>query len=1000
MLMLKKIIINLSKCIKTVVVIKISFLLFLLLMAKTVQAETVSIVTYYGKTGGIFGDGKLNVVGSQVNGNSVCPSANDNSNSVPGCDMSSDSGYQSGNSNDPIDDTYTGDLIVRTSDIFELYAGWAINGSSAPVTLSSTLPTGKGLKWEALPSSCKTGSSISADGLSMTCVRSGYDKNGIGSYSEDVPFNIKVLPNTENGVQPGPLNFTITGVTSSNTDTTETNTITITAAPKWNLQKTVSQVVENYNHNGVNGYLIKYLYYLEADEVANEVESSSAVLGNEALGKNFTLEFDDNLTYLPSTTGGANGNNAQLVSCQIAYSTSNDPYPSYNATNPERSVATPLADMVQTCTQTGGAGSTIHIKHTGIDASLEHVPTKSQNGGITPLTRTTVAIGNIEIFIPNTDVTNYGDYVSGNDYGFLDTVNTLGSFDPNSISGQSNFDASSESTNDNVKNQRLYYYGSQYGSGNYYKYFMDNIDNVKPISTSSGWYGADGVLTPNREFAARIHLTNNGNKAFADSILCDVIDTTTYDMVDLVGQAGLQAAKPYRNTTNFNYVIEYASGYIGAWPPPIDDNNSSVVINECSDPSITWHATTAAARATGAITKVRLRLTGGDVLTNTRPSSTTIGMLIKLKTRSTDPNTGQLLPNGTNLVNYTAVHDTVLYASAANNWKGSTKKLHAYPAPAGSGRKADRAVLTRAIARTSKTLDLNVVEPGDVVGVSIDSSYTTDNPDGEDGNVTLVEFLDAGLKYVIGSGNIGDPTFGTCADLEDSSLKTNCTVDDQILIWDLGTRTSNEAIETITFNISVGATAASGTIHTYTAIRSPSDNSELAVRISNKNMTVVVPSALLISKEVNTPFRNPDQSPIEFTTFVRNGASKNLTNLDVIDILPFNGDGTFGFDFTVSSTTLKHQRFQASAFSGTYEFLAAAGGYSCTVNDNWFYSNTDPRQINLAPTANSNKTTGSTTWCAGTTTGPAANCGFSNAEVTAVRLTGPALPCQEMPVAQ
>ena len=413
----------------------ISIIVLMIFSVSSAQAETVQIVTYYGKTGGIFGDGKLNVVGDKINGRDICPQANTNANNTPGCDMSFDAGYQKNNPNDPSDDTYTGDLIVRTSDLFELYAGWAVNGTSDPITLSSSLPAGKGLKWGQLPSSCKAGSSISADGLTMTCIRSGYDKNNIQSYSEDLPFNIKVLPSTLNGVQPGSLNMTITGPSATVTDTTENNSIIITAAPKWNIQKTGYTLVENQTFNGKKGYIIKYLYYLEADEVTGEAESASAVLGNEALGANFTLEFDDDLSYYNTS---AAGNNAELVGCKIEYSASSDPYPYYNPAYPDRSVATPLADMSQTCTQAGGAGTTIHVKHTGIDASMEHVPTKNQYGGITPLTRSAIAIGNIEIFVPNSDVTDYGQYVAGNDYGYLDTKNTLGSFDPDSVSGQSN----------------------------------------------------------------------------------------------------------------------------------------------------------------------------------------------------------------------------------------------------------------------------------------------------------------------------------------------------------------------------------------------------------------------------------------------------------------------------------------------------------------------------------------------------------------------------------
>ncbi len=80
----------------------ISIMALMILCVSSAQAETVSIVTYYGKTGGIYGDGKLNVVGNKINGRDVCPQANTNANGTPGCDMSSDSGYQKNDPNDGI----------------------------------------------------------------------------------------------------------------------------------------------------------------------------------------------------------------------------------------------------------------------------------------------------------------------------------------------------------------------------------------------------------------------------------------------------------------------------------------------------------------------------------------------------------------------------------------------------------------------------------------------------------------------------------------------------------------------------------------------------------------------------------------------------------------------------------------------------------------------------------------------------------------------------------
>ncbi|RUM70399.1 MAG: hypothetical protein DSZ07_02530, partial [Sulfurovum sp.] len=107
-----------------------------------------------------------NTITDEVNGKLICPSGNDNLNTYPGCDMSTDTGY------DENTDSYSGDMIVRTGDLFTLAAGWNITGANDDVTITSTLPAGKGLSWEPLSGLCKSGSSIS--GLTMTCVRSGY----------------------------------------------------------------------------------------------------------------------------------------------------------------------------------------------------------------------------------------------------------------------------------------------------------------------------------------------------------------------------------------------------------------------------------------------------------------------------------------------------------------------------------------------------------------------------------------------------------------------------------------------------------------------------------------------------------------------------------------------------------------------------------------------------------------------------------------------------------
>jgi len=952
-----------------------SFLIIVLFLTSILHASdpVVEVVASLTKSGGIYGDGEFNVIGDKVNGREICSQDNNNSNIEPGCDMLQDTGYNNNNTQDPTDDYYTGDLIVRTSDIFELKVGWSIVYSDSPVTITSTLPV-EGFRWEALPSRCNDSSSISDDGLTMTCVLSISDENGGAG---DLPFNIKVKASTKNGTKTGLIPVTISSDGAESKTDDPNGELTVTAAPKWNIQKSLITYTNYTNDDNVSGYKITYGFYLEADEVSGEEDSSSAVLGNEALGEDFALHFTDTFTNLSDEKIP----NSELIGCRIG-TISGQPYPFYNSNYPNRSVESIEDDLSLSCSQSG-KGEDITVDYTGINASLNHVATKTTSNAIIPLTRLVVALGIIEIFVPEEDVKNATD--KGNDTYELKTKNRITSFDPDSISGQSNFKTEIESELDNKAFANLLYYGPGYTAGSYYKYFMKNIDEVVPLETTTySWYSADGMVTPNRKFGARIQFTNSGNKDFNNSILCDVVDSNTYEVIDI--EEG-SAVKPYWNTSDMNYTVEYATGYVDSWPPPLNQSNRDLVINECKDSSVVWYDNTTDARENGgSITKIRLSIPHGV------PAHTTAGLLLNLQVRGEDLS-GTILPNNTNLVNYMAVQDTVLYGTDDSNWSGATRILNEYPTPASGGNyKADRAVLTRAIVRTLKSLSGSVFEPGDKVDVTIESTFTTDNELGEKDVVYITEMIDPGLNYVVGSANVGDPTIGSCDDLEEvDPLKSICTENHQVLIWNLGERVANEALPIITYTFSLSATVPSGTNHTYTVISSPADTSNVNIRKSNKNITISIPAELIISKEVNTPFREIDESPIEFTTFLRNGSTTDLTNLDIIDIIPFNGDGEDGFQYSVGSVVIDKKRVEPTSFHGTLEFIEASGDYSCANGVTWLYSNDNPTKMDISPVATINKSDGNATWCQGTETGPDSGCGFSNKDVTGIRLTGPSL---------
>ncbi|SFV61946.1 hypothetical protein MNB_SV-12-1055 [hydrothermal vent metagenome] len=937
-------------------------LLATFLLGTTLNAGSLAVVTKFSKTGGIYGD--LSQIGLKVNGRVVCDSANDNNNNVPGCDMYDDSGYDDNGTTDPSDDFYTGDLIVRTNDIFEVTAGWNKTAVDGSVTLSSTLPSFDGknyLKWESLPIYCEDDSSISDDGLTITCVRPVSQSN----YAEDLPFHVKVNANTPNNTKTGEISFTIeSDGLDAKTDSTD-DELTVTAKPMWNIQKkhVSTTYLDSYidkNDENQSGYLIRYAYLLEADEVAGEVDDISAVLGNEALEANdngkFKLEITDDISGISP--------NAEFSSCSIEGAGGYEPYPWKHDDNLNRSVGSNEADLGLECTPEDD--KTVKITYSGIDVSLDHVPTQYINGNPIPKTRLPIASGVIDIFVPLNDVRNDENNGSNDTYK-LDTNNTLTSFNPISVSGQSNFGGDTESTKDNSVVVPLYFYGPGYVGGDYRKYFVSDINHLStPLpDVTNGFYSADGIVTPGREFGAVVYASNSGNKDFNDTILCDVIDTDLYNVVE--------AVTLYGDTDELNYTIEYSTD--DTFTPTLTADNSDEVINECT--SGTWSTDIG---TTSDVKKIRLSIPNGI------PAHKTAGFIINLKVKSADDLSG--VETGTEVVNYSGMHDSVLFASLDDNWHGSHRRLNEYPNSASSGYKADRAILVKGKVRTTKTLNKTTVKPSEEVTANIVSTFTTDVDSTESSNVKITEMLAPGLKYVVGSGSIGDPQIGDCNNTDlDDSLKTYCNDSGigEVLVWDLGERTVNQALPNIEYRFVVSAYTKKGVNSTYTVISAPSDGSSLSIRKANKNVSVVIPPSLFITKEVNTPFVEQG-GDVSFSSYARNGSpSVDLTNVDMIDILPFNGDGAKGFNFTTTSTNNK-KRDLPTAFHGTLTFAEASAELACS-GATWYYTNRDPREIDISPTGESNST-----WCEGTSSGvDSGSCGYDNSAITAVRLNASSL---------
>ncbi len=287
----------------------------------------------------------------------------------------------------------------------------------------------------------------------------------------------------------------------------------------------------------------------------------------------------------------------------------------------------------------------------------------------------------------------------------------------------------------------------------------------------------------------------------------------------------------------------------------------------------------------------------------------------------------------------------------------------------------DRLTLSRATARIDKTTlpadSANFIEAGSQVQFSLAPTYTSVGGSISD-TIIIVDTLPIGAEYVAGSALQN----GTAL----APIVTGNLSIGQTLTWNLGVLTVNTAIAPITFAMSTPSYTADGTTLANVArIDTDTDVSSAAQRSDTRSVIVTSPPSMIMGKSVTVGGVDPDTA-IEFSINYDNETSSSLTVIDVIDILPYNGDG----------------RFPSSSFSG------GVGLDSVTTQSNnaLFYISKDaPTSLDPDPQDSTNTlATGSAHWCPLTAAhgfnaaavpssgGGSGLCPASFAAVTAVRI--------------
>jgi uncharacterized repeat protein (TIGR01451 family) len=829
----------------------------------------------------------------------------------------------------PGNDTSATDHVVRSHDTITYHWGISANGGSSPnTTIRQTLPAG--MRWSNLPSYCRETagsnpvSSISADGRTIVC-----NVGTQGSSAQDY-YPQAVLTG---GLQDGDTLTTNIEVSSSDPGTSSVTspsvTDTVSAAPRTNLEKQ-SFFSQNTTRNGVAGVLVSYSLSLLADDAGGK-----GLRGAETIAQPVTFT-EDISGFLPDAefvgfenVSGGNG---------VPYSTSTS-----NTPNAVRD----SGDW--TGTQAGGPGSNVSITISGADLSGDWIPTASAAGPALPADKQFLATQVITFFVPfsslpDNQATPYTNVVSG--------------FDPDSISGQSNYGAGQEPLADNVVSGS---YLKPVGTGGIGKTYLSNDTDNGWLTGATGAQSADGIVLPGQTFYAQ-HVwdaRNGAPRTYHQPIICDNLDTSSVRIsaTNLPAAAGGNPAW-MGQTDASRWVIEYTDGGTrGATPTewyaaagPRDqtcDNADAGPGGWVTDPATL-------PGGLDSVTSVRMRaiadLTGAQF---GRPA-----LYVNYELRTTDKYTGEKLLPGRKVANF------IQFGEDGDNDGTRTWRDNTYDPLVNNNVLGAVANVAGGTVRIEKDTDPGgqlSATSGDVVAYKLQPTATAPIPVGTTDpfvmhDVKVVDTIPSHMTYVTGS-----------ASRTPDSVVVNGDGTTTIT-WNLGDVAVNTALPAITYDARVKLNAPNGAQEVNTVVISSTDDaSSAASRTDTYTVRVDKVFGIAVIKSIATPWTEPLDG-LEFNLEYINNAAASVTSLDMIDVLPHNGDERGDTDSKFHGTARLRSVTPDNAADVVYYTSRAAGEIS-----------------NNPKNASNDLSTGSTKWCTEAQLGTT-GCPATIADATAVRV--------------
>ncbi|QQZ28160.1 IPTL-CTERM sorting domain-containing protein [Thiothrix subterranea] len=664
------------------------------------------------------------------------------------------------------------------------------------------------------------------------------------------------------------------------------------------------------------------------------------------------------------------------------------------------------------------------------DLSGNRYPTKTVYGGA-DLTAGPYYVVNhrVQVWIPFRTI-EAEDGNPSNNNGQVKVSSALTGFDPNGVSGTSNFGALKEPgfdgalMDDNTRSNNLlgptdypifpagsfcdYIFDRENGSGASYTY----------LPTQSGWHSGDGEVEPGQTYHNMLHYGNSGSVNLTNPVACTAFDNSTQKPVtrDKIGApadgvyayVGTYAGEGFDAT---KYTVEYghadttsddildgdgngtkdydlASGrYDGDWT-----KSAAVRCDDAVSPG-GWHTdinavSDGAVSGVDAVNIVRVRLK--DPVADSLDPGQYIRFAIPLEARNTfngGPYNGEQIPIGTVLASFGAVKSD----QWAQTWyPGNPRDYN--PMPETGACDGDRVTLNRVSLRIDSESLTPVAASGKTASTlagkqivwKLNTSAQSRQSTAVANNVKIIDVLPPLASYNAAC------TLAQAGGTLPSLVEYNKDKDGNAapgytrLSWNLGDVTANTEIPPRIFCTDTDSLAANNSnVVNWATIRADNVSFSASRQQDDHTITLEQSGSIQLSKKVDMPLDDMNDDQVHTISWSNFAASFSINAPTVIDVFPFMSGGGDGL-------SSKSPRTPASNFHGklvlttvpTITWLNGTVPGAADPNPElgtWYYSADAPETINYDPDTNTSK------WCTEAQFGSGGGCPAALDNVTAVK---------------